>query len=197
VTVVSDTSPISYLVLIGREEVIPELYGDVLVPKVVYQELVHPRGPEAVRRQISSSPTWMNVEEPNPEDEGLGLTEEEQGDLQDLDPGEREAILLAVWEEDSLLLIDERAGRAVARKRGLAVTGTIGVLGAAARKGLIDPAQAVRDLRETTFRASVDLYRWLLDKENRGRSPLQSRSLRGKGIPTNSRLAENYFSRSG
>jgi predicted nucleic acid-binding protein len=164
VTVVSDTSPISYLVLIGREEVIPELYGDVLVPKAVYHELVHPRGPEAVRRQISGSPTWMNVEEPNSEDEGLGLTEEEQGGLQDLDPREREAILLAVREEDSLLLIDERAGRAVARKRGLAVTGTIGVLGAAAQKGLIDPAQAVRDLREATFRASVDLYRWLLDK---------------------------------
>ena len=31
-TVVSVTSPISYLVLIGREEVIAELYGEVLVP---------------------------------------------------------------------------------------------------------------------------------------------------------------------
>jgi hypothetical protein len=38
------------------------------------------------------------------------------------------------------------------------------VLGAAAQNGLVDPAEAVRDLRETTFRASSDLYRWLLGK---------------------------------
>ena len=78
--------------------------------------------------------------------------------------GEREAILLAVREGGSLLLIDERAGRAVAKKRDVKVTGTTGVLGAAAQKGLIDPARAAGDLRETTFRASSDLYRWLLDK---------------------------------
>jgi predicted nucleic acid-binding protein len=164
VTVVSDTSPISYLVLIGREEVIAELYGEVLVPEAVHRELVHPRGPEVVRERISSSPSWMEVEASGSDEEGLPLPEGNRGDLKELDPGEREAILLAVREEAGLLLIDERAGRAAARKRGVTVTGTIGVLGAAAQNGLIDPARAVRDLRETTFRASPDLYRWLLDK---------------------------------
>lgn len=47
---------------------------------------------------------------------------------------------------------------------GVTVTGTIGVLGAAAQNGLLDSARAVRDLREPAFRASADLYRWLLDK---------------------------------
>ena len=163
-TVVSDTSPISYLVLIGREEVISQLYGDVLIPEAVYSELVHPRSPEAVRERISDSPSWLNVETLSLEDEGLRLGEEEQRGLQDLDPGEHKSILLATLEEGSLLLIDERAGRAFAKKFDVKVTGTIGVLGAAAQKGLVDPAQAARDLRETTFRASADLYRWLLDK---------------------------------
>jgi predicted nucleic acid-binding protein len=164
VTVVSDTSPISYLVLIGREEVIAELYGEVLVPEAAYRELVHPRGPEVVRERISSSPSWMKVEASGSGEEELPLPKEKRGDLKELDPGEREAILLAVREEAGLLLIDERAGRAVAGKFGITVTGTIGVLGAAAQKGLIDPARAAWDLRETTFRASADLYRWLLDK---------------------------------
>jgi len=57
VIVVSDTSPTSYLILIEREEVIPELYGEVLVPEAVYRELVHPRGPETVRERVSSSPS--------------------------------------------------------------------------------------------------------------------------------------------
>jgi len=165
VIVVSDTSPISYLVLIGSEEVIPKLYGEVAVPEAVRRELVHPRGPDVVRERISATPSWMKVETVGSGDERIRRPlKEKQGDLQELDPGEREAILLAVREEAGLLLIDERAGRTVARKGGLSVTGTIGVLGAAAQKGLIDTAQAVRDLRNTTFRASADLYRWLLEK---------------------------------
>lgn len=163
-TVVSDTTPISYLMLIESEEVIPELYGEVLVPEAVYRELVHPRGPQVVRERISGSPSWMKVETPDSSGGKPRPGEERRGDLKDLDPGERRAIVLAAREKESFLLIDERAGRAVARNRGVKVTGTIGVLGAAAQKGLIDPAQAVQDLRETSFRASADLYRWLLNK---------------------------------
>ena len=163
-TVISDTSPISYLVLIGSEEVITQLYGEVVVPGAVHRELIHPKGPDVVRERISSSRFWMRVEAAESDADSLRRGEEQKGNLQGLDPGEREAILLAVREEASLLLIDERAGRAAARKRGVAVTGTIGILGAAAQKDLIAPARAVRDLRETTFRASADLYRWLLEK---------------------------------
>jgi predicted nucleic acid-binding protein len=133
VIVVSDTSPIIYLVLIGREEMVPQLYGKVVVPEVGRRELVHPKGPEVVREQISNSPSWMKVEAAESDAGGLRRDEEQrgekqQGDLQDLDPGERGAILLAVRKEAGLLLIDERAGRTSARKRGLTVTGTIGVL---------------------------------------------------------------------
>ncbi|WP_263788777.1 DUF3368 domain-containing protein [Salinibacter grassmerensis] len=163
-TVVSDTSPISYLVLIGREEVVVQLYGEIIISETVHRELVHPRAPEVVQERISAYPSWMKVETAESDTDSRHSGKEQGGDLQDLDLGEREAILLAVREEAGLLLIDERAGRTVARKRGVSVTGTIGVLGAAAQKGLIDPAQAVQDLRETTFRASADLYRWLLDK---------------------------------
>jgi predicted nucleic acid-binding protein len=106
----------------------------------------------------------MKVEASSSGEDELSLPEGNPAGLKELDIGEREAILVAVREETSLLLIDERAGRAVARELGVTVTGTIGVLGAAAQNGLVDPAEAVRDLRETTFRASSDLYRWLLGK---------------------------------
>lgn len=161
VTVVSDTSPISYLVLIGAEDVLSALYGQVIIPEAVHRELRHPQGPEAVREWISLSPPWLVVEETRPDVEDR----EHNGGLDNLDPGERAAILLAEQEETSLLLIDERTGRSAARTRGLEVTGTIGVLGVAVRKGHIGAAQVVQDLRATSFRASSDLYRWLLKQE--------------------------------
>lgn len=137
---------------------IGELYGEILVPEAVYIELVHPRGPDVVRERISGSPSWMKVEASSSDAEELSLPEGNPRDIKELDPGEREAILVAVREETSLLLIDERAGRAVARKLGVTVTGTIGVLGAAAQKGLVDPAEAVRDLRESPSSALLRTF---------------------------------------
>jgi predicted nucleic acid-binding protein len=93
-----------------------------VVPKAVRRELVHPRGPDVVQERISSSPSWRKVEAVDSDAGSLPRGEEQQGDLQDLDPGEREAILLAVRAEAGLFLIDERAGRAASRRHGVTVT---------------------------------------------------------------------------
>ncbi len=37
--VVSDTSPLNYLILIGREELLPKLFGRVIIPQIVFDEL--------------------------------------------------------------------------------------------------------------------------------------------------------------
>lgn len=77
----------------------------------------HPGGLDVIRARISRSPSWRKVE---PDESDIGSRrpgEEQRGDLQDLDPAERKAILLAVREEAGLLLIDERAGRAGAKKQ--------------------------------------------------------------------------------
>jgi predicted nucleic acid-binding protein len=55
----------------------------------------------------------------------------------DLDFGERAAIALAETTHADLLLIDEAAGRAEAKRRHLRVTGTLGVLRSAAEQGLV------------------------------------------------------------
>jgi predicted nucleic acid-binding protein len=62
------------------------------------------------------------------------------------------------------LVIDERAGRTVAKDLGLAVTGTLGVLDVAATEGLVNVAEVVGRLRTTSFRATPSLYRWLLNR---------------------------------
>jgi len=67
------------------------------------------------------------------------------------DEGERAVIALALTVKADLVLMDDREGVDLARRRGLAVTGTLGVLDLAARRGLIDLAAAFERLKATTF----------------------------------------------
>ncbi len=81
-----------------------------------------------------------------------------------LDEGETAAIALAEFLDAELLLIDERLGFRVAKRRGLRVTGTLGLLDRAADLGLVDFTEAIRNLELTSFRRPVDLIQTLLAK---------------------------------
>jgi predicted nucleic acid-binding protein len=83
--------------------------------------------------------------------------------LAGLDPGEMEAIALAVNMKADLILLDEARGRRTAAEHfGLAITGTLGVLDRAARAGLINATDAVERQGKTSFRGSPKLYRLVL-----------------------------------
>ncbi len=77
--------------------------------------------------------------------------------MQQIDPGERAAILLAEEEPDVLLLIDDAAGRLEASRRHIPNTGTLGVLRAAAMRDLLDLPEALIRLGATNFRVSQSL----------------------------------------
>jgi len=79
-----------------------------------------------------------------------------------LDIGEREALALARTLGADLVLIDDRAGVAVARQLGFAATGTLGVLDLGARPGLIDLADAFTRLKATSFRYRPEIMDALL-----------------------------------
>ena len=64
--------------------------------------------------------------------------------LDGLDGGEKAPIALAISLSANLLLIDDRAGVAVARGKGLRVTGTPGIVDLAAERGLLDFTEAIR-----------------------------------------------------
>jgi predicted nucleic acid-binding protein len=92
--------------------------------------------------------------------------------LESLDSGERAAIVLAESMCADLLLIDDRAGAILAQRRGLAVTGTLGVLDLASRGGMLDLRDAFVRLQRTNFRYPPSLMEMLLEEErnrkNRG-----------------------------
>lgn len=127
--IVSDTTPLNYLVLIEAIEILPKLYQGVIIPPAVRAELSALEAPAVVRKWIASAPTWLEV---------LPCSKIVDPDLAKLDSGEREAISLATELRAGLLLMDEREGSAIARSRGLTVIGTLSVLDAAAAHGWVD-----------------------------------------------------------
>ena len=141
--VVADTGPLHCLVLTGDIELPPKLFERVLVPQVVRDELADAEAPQAVRDWIAHAPDWLVVRPADPGDDDVTVVK--------LDEGERAAIALARAIKAELVLMDDREGVGIARHRGLAVTGTPGVLDLAARRGLIDLAAAFEHLKTTTF----------------------------------------------
>jgi predicted nucleic acid-binding protein len=153
-TVVSNTSPLNYLALIGLERLLPAMFGRVIIPLAVREELKASGAPVEVRDLLDRSRGWL---------EAVSAPSVSDPILAGLDPGEKEAIGLAVSMRANLILLDEARGRRAATEHlGLTVTGTLGVLDRAARAGLIDATDVVERLRKTNFRASPKLYQLLL-----------------------------------
>jgi predicted nucleic acid-binding protein len=153
--VVADTSPICYLLLIGEIDLLPQLYGKVLIPQVVQRELADERSPAVVQAWISQPPKWLVIQT---------VDVPSQSALDNLDLGERSAIVLAEQQGANLILIDDLLGRRVALSRCLRVTGLLGVLDEAARQNLVNFPEAIARLQQTTFRASTQLIQSLLQR---------------------------------
>jgi predicted nucleic acid-binding protein len=159
--IVADTGPINYLVLIGSIDLLPILFEQVILPSAVQAELADLDAPLSVRTWIASPPAWLDVREtPSPQFE--------PGSAKGLDEGETAAIALAISLGADLLLMDQRKGVMVARRRGLRVTGTLGVLDMAAQHRLVDFALAIDRLRRTSFRIPEALLDSLLKRHAQG-----------------------------
>jgi predicted nucleic acid-binding protein len=151
--VVTDTSPINYLILTGYVEVLPVLHSAVVIPQAVARELHDPRTPERVRQWIAAPPAWCTIQCPHgPADPGLS----------DLGDGEREAILLCQERGAAALLTDDTEAYDAARARGLAVIRTLALLERAALRGLLDLPTAITRLQATTFYAPADVIHAML-----------------------------------
>lgn len=150
--VVSDTSPLRYLVLIQVVDVLPQLFGEVIIPPVVAAELTHPKTPVAVRQWFNSNPQWLKVQTPT-----------NVQPIRRLNRGEVEAIALALEVQADQLLIDDNAGKKAAMRLGISAVGTLAILDLAAKRRIIDFRKAITALESgTNFRMPQRLRDQLL-----------------------------------
>jgi predicted nucleic acid-binding protein len=142
--VVADTGPLNYLVQIDAIDILSKLFERVIMPTSVHEELTRRGAPAAVRAWAGRIPAWLMVMP-------IENCDWSNAPWPALDEGERAVIALAANVGAELILMDDRAGVAVARGLGFAVTGTLGVLDLAARQSLIDLAEAFTRLKATSF----------------------------------------------
>jgi predicted nucleic acid-binding protein len=120
--VVSNTSPILNLAIIGKLELLRTQCREVLIPPAVLHELrVNEDLPGSIVIREALNAGWIQVLEPD----NISLTKTLQ---RYLDVGESEAISLSLQVGASLLLLDEKDARAAAKNLGLRVAGVLGIL---------------------------------------------------------------------
>jgi len=144
--IVSDTGPINYLILIGNIELLPRLANRIVLPTGVHHELLNASAPGIVRAWAANLPGWIEVKSARESIKAKGLS-----------AADCEAITLAKELNATLLLTDDRQARRCASGLGLATMGTLGLLEAAAQRGLISLPEALERLRATSCFLSEEL----------------------------------------
>jgi len=140
VIVVSDSSAIISLDAIGQLKLLPSLYGSVIIPTAVANELRNAR-PNSPGRNAAEA-DWLRIAEVT---DRAAMKRFEA----DLDPGEAEALELTIELKADLLLIDESHGREVALRHGLPIIGVLGVLLEGKRRGFLQQlAPILKELHE-------------------------------------------------
>jgi uncharacterized protein len=155
--VVSDTSAITNLIQIGLLDILRQVYGGILIPIAVYEELCEI---EHQKESIDEN-SWIEIKSPQNSQLISSLTEV-------LDLGESESIALAVEIKADFLIIDEAKGRLKAQELGLSVVGILGTLLKAKELGYIDDIKSkLLSLKETAgFHISPKLFYHILHLAN-------------------------------
>ena len=161
--VVSDTTPLISLMKASRLEVLQQLFGQVLIPTAVFDELTSNESFREEAQQIRDCP-YIRVVSVS-ETKAVDVLRRSTG----LDLGESEAIVYADDNKAQVLLMDEAKGRQVAKAMGLFIMGTIGVLLAAFDEKILSAAdvkEALHRLKQSNRRISDSLIQAALEKLN-------------------------------
>ena len=117
--VIVNTSPIFYLYRLDCLDILRKLYGGIIIPQAVVNELKERKKVGENIPEIRNY-GWIAVKEVNVPAYISIIT--------DLGRGETEVLALACEENDALVILDDALARRIAKIRGLRITGTIGVL---------------------------------------------------------------------
>ncbi len=141
--IVSDTTPLRYLIEIAEVQLLETLFGKVIIPEKVAEELQRPKTPQQVKDWMLARPAWLEVRKAD-----LSLFTPQKK----IDDGEREAFALALELKADAILLDDKNALPEAKRLNLQTIALFTLLERAAARNLIDLPAAVAAMRKTSFR---------------------------------------------
>jgi predicted nucleic acid-binding protein len=133
--IISDSSPLISLAIIGKIDLLEKLFECVYVPHAVYEEVIANNKPysneikQFLIGRVKCTQNKVAVEML----------------LSDIGKGESEAIILAIEEKADYLLVDDLKARKLAKLNGLVIIGTMGILLKAKKAGFISAVKPLID----------------------------------------------------
>ena len=161
--VVSDTTPLIALMKASQLELLQKMFGKILLPQAVFDELTSNAKFQEEARLIENCGFLQIVA--SPDAKTVDILRRATG----LDLGESEAIVYAESSKADILLMDERKGRRIATAMGLPIMGSIGVLMEAHTSGLLTSAEfrtSIEKMQDAGIRLSERLLQVVLDDLN-------------------------------
>lgn len=147
--IVCNAGPLISLARIGRLDLLPALFGEIIVPPAVHREVTQDDSLPGAKALAQAD--WLTLAE-------IADRRDVEKLSAGLDPGEAEVLTLA-RELQATAAIDERRGRRLATELGVSQTGTVGILLAAKQRGLIPFVRPLLDqLLGNGVRLSPRLY---------------------------------------
>lgn len=137
--VISNTSPLQYLYQLDLLDLLPALYGEIVVPYGVIKEIAAGRARSVSLPDPESIP-WIRVREV--------ATAALLPLIPDLGAGEREVLALALEGSDALVILDDALARRFAKRLEIALTGTLGLLLKAKQIGRVERIEPLLDQLE-------------------------------------------------
>ncbi len=141
--VIVNSTPLIVLCGIGRLNILKEMYGEIIIPSAVFKEVVVKT--DSACAQIKTAGEWIHVEQ-------IRDHSEKKMYKAKLHDGEVEVMILAQEQKADLVILDDNAAKKTAKYLGLSVTGTLGVLVKAKRKGIIKEVRPLlSEMRQNGF----------------------------------------------
>jgi len=138
-TIISDTTPLLAFIKKNELNLLKKLFVEIIIPEAVYDEILNtPKNLDNEIRilQEEMKKNWISkrkIKSPKYSDLGLGK-------------GENEAINLCTEFEKSLLLIDGKKGRNIAKSLNIKILGTLGILSLLKRKDLKNNKELIQNI---------------------------------------------------
>lgn len=135
--VIVNSTPLIALCHVNKLAVLKRLYGEITIPKAVYDE-ISVKEDSICKKTVDDSLGWIHVQEiQNYMAKAMFKSQ--------LYEGEVEVMILAMEQQADVVIIDDLNAKKYAKYLELPVTGTLGVLMKAKQKGYISELKSVLD----------------------------------------------------